>query len=156
MQLQLAEEHQLQIAQKLELLPTHVGRLDQLLMMPEEVELQLDTVLEVLMAVPKQTIALQEDQLLVDQLEPMDRAIVMEHITRQDLLITMEIKLGIPIRMATEQILKPTEILIQIPEELIRQAIISHEQTQDRLTTNHQAQEVQAIPIRVQDLLTLG
>lgn len=126
-------------------------------MMLEEVELQLDTVREVLMEVQKQTkAALQpEDQILEHQLEQTGLAIVMVLKDQLDLVTVMERNEETLIQLGTEQILKQIEILIQIREEVLRQAIISPKQIQGLLITNHQIQEVLIIRNQAQDLLTL-
>lgn len=129
----------------------------QLATMLEEVKLQLDTVLEVLMEVLKQAKAIvqQEDRILAYQPEQMDLVTEMEHKVRQDLLTPMGIKEETPIQLGIEQTLKQIEILIQIQEEVLRQAIISQKRTQDLLITNRQTQEVLLIQNQAQGLITL-
>jgi hypothetical protein len=129
----------------------------QLATMLEEVKLQLDTVQEVLMEVLKQAkaIAQQEDRILAYQPEQMDLVTEMEHKVRQGLIITMGINEETPIQLGIEQTLKQIEILIQIQEEVLRQAIISQKRTQDLLITNRQTQEVLLIQNQAQGLITL-
>lgn len=129
----------------------------QLATMLEEVKLQLDTVQEVLMEVLKQAKAIvqQEDRILAYQPEQMDLVTEMEHKVQQDLIITMGINEETPIQLGIEQTLKQIEILIQIQEEVLRQAIISQKRTQDLLITNRQTQEVLLIQNQAQGLITL-
>ncbi len=124
-------------------------------MMLEGIVLLLDTVPEVLMEVLKQVKAVVqlEDRTLEHQLEPMELAMVLKD--QLDLITTVELNEEILILQETEQSLNQTEALIQIQEEVLRQAITSKKQIRDLLITNHQAQEVLHIRNQAQDLLTL-
>ncbi len=126
-------------------------------MMQEEIELLLDTVPEVLMEVLKQVKAVVqlEDRTLEHQLEPMDLAIVTAHKDQHDRITTVELNEEILILQETGQNLNPTEVLIQIQEEVHRQAITSKKQIRDLLITNHQTQEDLLIRNQALDLLTL-